>query len=195
MKFGKFEGAKMSRIGKKAILIPEGVTIDFRGGVLTISGPKGTLELKIHSGVELQINAKSIVVARKRDDKILKALHGTTRQLVENMVRGVTQGWTKTLELVGTGYRVSLEGNRLVLSLGFSHKVEFVAPQGITFAVAENKITVLGISKELVGQTAAKIRQLRPPDAYKGKGIRYQGELVKLKPGKTAKVGAMTGVK
>lgn len=185
----------MSRIGKKEILIPAGVTVDLKGQVLTVSGPKGVLELQLKPGIEVQIGEGKILVSRKKEDNFFRALHGTTRQIINNMVMGVTQGWTKTLELVGTGYRVVPEGNNLVLSLGFSHKVDFVAPAGITFSVGESKIIISGISKELVGQTAAKIRQLRPPDAYKGKGIRYFGELIKLKPGKTAKVGAGIGGK
>lgn len=179
----------MSRIGKKEIIVPSDVKVDIQDRTVTVSGPKGTLTLKVYPGIEVQLNDGKMLVTKKKESKLLQALHGTTRQLIDNMVTGVTKGWAKTLEVIGTGYRAVLDGNKLVLSLGFSHKIEIEPPEGISFSVAENKITVSSIDKSDVGQMAAKIRGLRPPDPYKGKGIRYKGEKIKLKPGKAAKVG------
>lgn len=182
----------MSRIGRKEILLPEDVTLNQRDGIVIASGPKGTLEFKIKPGVEIKVSERKIMVLRKKQDKPSGALQGTVRQVIANMVVGVSGGWSKTMEVVGTGYRPNLEGEKLVLSLGFSHKIEVLPPNGINFSVSENKITISGIDKALVGVIAASIRRFRPPDAYKGKGIRYQGEKLKLKPGKAAKVGAGT---
>ena len=180
----------MSRIGKKEILLPEGVTPSLEKRVLAVSGPKGSLEFKLKPEVEVKISDDGkILVLRKGESKFARAYHGTVRQVIANMVLGVKDGWSKTLEVVGTGYRATLEGEKLVLSLGFSHQVTVEPLPGISFLVEENKITVSGRDKVLVGQMAAKIRQLRPPDAYKGKGIRYLGEIIKLKPGKAAKTG------
>ena len=181
----------MSRIGLKPIEILEGVTVKIENGVVLVEGPKGKLSQTIDSKIKAVIEDNKIKVTRVNEIGKTKAMHGTTRQLIYNMIKGVTDGWAKGLEIQGTGFRVTLTGNDLVFALGFSHPVNFPAPEGITFTVVENKITVSGIDKSLVGQTAAKIRAIRPPDAYKGKGIRYEGEQIKLKPGKQAKVGAV----
>lgn len=179
----------MSRIGKKQILLPAGVTAEVVGEAVVVKGPKGELRLKTGSCVKAEVLADRLVLTVEKSDKVTRANWGTTRQLLANMVVGVERGWSRTLEIVGTGYRANLEGEKLILSVGFSHKVEVVPPEGITFTTTENKVTVSGSDKDLVGRTAAKIREVRPPDAYKGKGIRFQGEHLKLKPGKAAKVG------
>lgn len=179
----------MSRIGKKPIILSEGVTVELKDRLLTVSGMKGGLSFEIKPQIEVKVVNGQILVSRKKDDTQTRALHGTTRQVIANMVKGVSEGWSKILEVVGTGYRASLQDEKLVLSLGFSHPVEVAPPSRISFSVSGNKITVSGIDKALVGQTAANIRSIRPPDPYKGKGIRYLGEKVKLKPGKAAKIG------
>jgi large subunit ribosomal protein L6 len=181
----------MSRIGKKPIEIPSGVTVKMENGEVVVEGPKGSLKQKIEAEIEIEFSQNQILVTRKSDGGRARALHGTTRQLLFNMVKGVTEGWEKTLEVIGTGYRAGVSGQNLTLALGFSHPVEITPPPEISFKVAENKITVSGINKALVGQMAAKIRATRPPDPYKGKGIRYLGEVLKLKPGKQAKIGAV----
>jgi len=183
----------MSRIGRQPITIPEGVKIEIDSGRVKVAGPKGELELKIPEGVVVEEKKGQVIVSRRRHDKKTKACHGTIRSLINNMIIGVTQGWEKELEVVGTGYRVNLEGNKLVFKLGFSHPVVVEPPEGIQFEVAESKFKVIGIDKGLVGNVAAKIRKVRPPDAYKGKGIRYTNEIIKLKPGKAAKAGAAGG--
>lgn len=180
----------MSRIGRQPITIPEGVKININLNQVKVVGPRGELKLKIPEGIGVEKKDDQLVVSRHRDDKKTKACHGTVRSLINNMVVGVTQGWEKELEVVGTGYRVNLEGEKLVFRVGFSHPVVVEPPAGIKFEVNENKIKVMGIDKELVGNIAAKIRKIRPPDAYKGKGIRYSDEVIKLKPGKAAKTGA-----
>lgn len=181
----------MSRIAKKPIMIEEGVTITLENDVVKVKGPKGELSLKLPFGVKVEINEKDVKItapANKQD----KA--GTIRQLIYNMVVGVTKEWSKTLEIQGTGFRVQLEGEKLVMALGFSHQVNVNPPQGITFTVAEQrKITVSGPDKQLVGETSAKLRAIKPPDPYKGKGIRFENEYIKLKPGKQVKVGAAVG--
>ena len=159
---------------------------------LTVSGSSDELELTLHPEVEVTVMEGKILVIGKIG-RMGKIIQGTTRQLIVGMIQGVSQGWSKTLEVVGTGYRAALESNKLVLSLGFSHKIEVEPKDGISFQVMENKITVSGADKAKVGNVAAQIRQLRPPDAYKGKGIRYLGERVRLKPGKATKVGAAVG--
>lgn len=182
----------MSRIGKKPIIIPGDATVKYEGKILSVSGPKGTLEFIPCSGVEVKIIGDRIQVT-SGSAKTARALQGTTRQVIANMLEGVTAGWSKTLEIIGTGYRVNPEGEKLVFSLGYSHKIEIEPPKGISFSVAENKVTVIGTDKALVGEMAAKIRRLRLPDAYKGKGVRYLGERVRLKPGKATKVGSSVG--
>ncbi|KPJ70745.1 50S ribosomal protein L6 [Microgenomates bacterium DG_75] len=181
----------MSRIGQQPVKIPEGVEADYRQGVLVIKGPKGELKQKIRSELNVAIGKGEISVMRKKNDKFSRSLHGLTRTLIANMIKGMTEGYSKVLKLVGTGYRVKKEGEKLVLSLGFSHPVEIEPIKGVQFEVPDKEtIKVLGVDKGLVGQVAAKIRQIRPPEPYKGKGIRYEGEEVRRKPGKAGKVGA-----
>jgi len=179
----------MSKIGRIPIEIPEQVNIRIEDGRISVSGPKGELDFNLPSQVKVEKKGDKLVVSRESDEGKAKALHGTVRQHLANMIKGVSEGWAKTLEIVGTGYRASLEGEKLVLSVGFSHPVEVSPPEGIKFEVAGGKIKVSGIDKVLVGQVAAKIRKIRPPDPYKGKGIRYEQEEIKLKPGKAAKIG------
>lgn len=184
---------KMSKIGKLAISLPEQVEVQIQPDKVVVSGPKGELTIQVPKVINVKKENSQLLISRTSEDKPAKALHGTIRQILANMIVGVTQGWDKTLEIVGTGYRASLKGENLDLALGFSHPVEVVPPAGIKFEVIEGKIRVSGSDKILVGQVAANIRKIRPPDAYKGKGIRYGGEKIKLKPGKAAKVGAPGG--
>jgi len=184
-------GKKMSRIGQQPIKIPEGVEVDYRQSVLVIKGPKGELKQKIRPELKAEIGQDEIKVSRKKNDRFSRSLHGLTRTLIANMIMGVTEGYSKVLKLVGTGYRVKKEGEKLVLSLGFSHPVIVKPIKGVQFEVeGDDTIKIFGTDKGLVGQVAAKIRQIRPPEPYKGKGIRYQGEEVRRKPGKAGKVGA-----
>ena len=186
----------MSRIGNLPITIPSEVTATLNGYTLVINGPKGSLDLTFAPEVKVEVLESSIIVKRKNDLKKSKALHGLTRSLIANMVLGVTEGWTKFLELVGVGFRAQIAGsalNKLVLNIGFSHPVEVQAPNGITFEVLDNtKIKISGIDKQLVGAIAADIKKIRPPDVYKGKGIRFEGEYIRKKVGKSAKVGVGT---
>ncbi|WAH37405.1 50S ribosomal protein L6 [Alicyclobacillus dauci] len=178
----------MSRIGRKAIAVPTGVEVKQDGSNLLVKGPKGQLERTLHPDMNLVIEDSEIRVERPSDDKKHKALHGTTRSVVANMVEGVTNGFTKNLDLVGVGYRANKQGNKVTLSLGFSHPVELPVVEGIEVEVpAQTKLVIRGIDKELVGSYAAKVRELRPPEPYKGKGIRYEGENVRRKVGKTGK--------
>ncbi|WP_067621096.1 50S ribosomal protein L6 [Alicyclobacillus acidiphilus] len=178
----------MSRTGRKPIPVPSGVEVNLTGNHLLVKGPKGQLERQLHPDMKLVINDGVILVERPSDEKKHKALHGTTRSVVANMVEGVTNGFTKSLDLVGVGYRANKAGNKVTLSLGFSHPVELPEVAGIEVEVpAQTKLVVRGIDKELVGSYAAKVRELRPPEPYKGKGIRYEGENVRRKVGKTGK--------
>lgn len=178
----------MSRIGKLPISVPSGVEIKLDGKHITIKGKNGTLEHDIPELIEVAVEEGQLVVTRANDERESRALHGLTRSLLNNMVIGVTEGYTKKLEIVGTGYRVVAKGNDLEFSLGFSHTVPVVAPEGITFAVeAPTKFSVSGIDKQLVGEIAARIRRIRKPEPYKGKGIRYAGEQVRRKAGKAGK--------
>lgn len=170
-------------------MIPEGVNLKIEAGQVLVSGPKGKLSLSIQPGVSLEVKDGQLQVLAKGKTRQGIALHGLTRSLIANMILGVTQGWAKALELHGTGYRVRLEGEKLILELGFSHPVEFIKPEGIEFQVEENKIIVLGPDRQKVGQIAAQIRDLRKPEPYKGKGILFVGEVVRRKVGKAAKVG------
>lgn len=180
----------MSKIGNAIILIPGGVTVEETDKKVVVKGPKGELRMVLNPNVKLEIGEGSIVVKRKNDEKTNKALHGLTRSLVANMIRGVSEGWSKDLELQGVGFRAATSGDKLNLVIGFSHPIEVLAPEGIRFEVTDNtKVRVSGIDKYLVGQVAANIRSIRPPDVYKGKGIRYQGEYVRKKAGKAGKVG------
>ncbi|WP_339060624.1 50S ribosomal protein L6 [Tepidibacillus marianensis] len=179
----------MSRIGKKPIEIPAGVEITIGGNNdVIVKGPKGTLDRTFHKGVIIKTEGNQIIVDRPSDNKLHRALHGTTRSILSNMVEGVTNGYQKTLELVGVGYRASKSGNKVVLNVGYSHPVEVVPEEGIEFDVPEQtKVIIKGIDKERVGEVAAKIRSVREPEPYKGKGIRYQNEHVRRKVGKTGK--------
>lgn len=177
----------MSRVGKKPIPIPSGVNVAIKEGEVEISGPKGKLSLEIPSPIRVITEDGKILVERSSDERKVKALHGLIRSLLNNMVIGVTQGYKKELEIVGTGYSARMEGKKLILQVGFSHPVFFQPPEGITLSVRKERntiITVEGIDKQKVGEVAAEIRRIKPPDPYKGKGIRYKGEIVHLKPGK-----------
>ncbi len=183
----------MSRIGNSPIVIPTGVTVEKNGREISVLGPKGVLKINVVFFIEVGIEGSNVIVKRKNDLKKVKALHGLVRSLIANMVLGVTDGWSKDLELVGVGFRAQVNGNKLVLNVGYSHPVEIEAPEGITFEVVDNtKLKVSGIDKQLVGQIAANIKKVRIPDVYKGKGIRYQGEYIRKKVGKSAKAG-LTG--
>lgn len=181
----------MSRIGRKPIELPKGVEVNLSGDTIRVKGPRGELQWQWPSGMTVTVEEGRIVVKRPDDTKKNKALHGLTRSIIANMVKGVSEGFKKELDLVGIGYRVDLKGQSLMFSLGYSHPVEFPLPEGITAEIDHKarplKLTLQGIDKQLLGQVAANIRSLRPPDAYKGKGIRYADERLKLKPGKTAK--------
>ena len=178
----------MSRIGNKPITVPEGVEVKLDGNNLTVKGPKGTLEREIHKNMTVSIDGNVITITRPNDEAGNKSLHGLTRTLISNMIEGVLNEYSKELQIVGVGYRAQKQGNKIVLTLGYSHPVEMVEPEGITFDVPNaNTIIVRGIDKEVVGQTAAYIRSLRSPEPYKGKGIRYVGEYVRRKEGKTGK--------
>lgn len=177
----------MSRIGKKPIIIPPGVTINVAGALVSAKGSKGELSLLLHSDMKIEIkNEIIVIVPREHSSKKAPAIWGLTRTLVSNMIIGITAGFEKVLEFEGIGYRVALEGSTLVMQLGFSHPVRFEAPKGITFAVQKNTITIAGIDKALVGEVAARIRALKLPEPYKGKGIRYRGEVIRRKSGKKA---------
>lgn len=178
----------MSRIGNKVIVIPAGVTVEVNGATVTVKGPKGELVRSFNENITLDIAENEITVKRPNDTKEMKMLHGTTRALLHNMVVGVSEGFSKALEMIGVGYRAQLQGSKLVLSVGKSHTDDIDAPEGIKFVVATpTSIVVEGISKEAVGQMAAYIRSRRSPEPYKGKGIRYVGEYVRRKEGKTGK--------
>lgn len=180
----------MSRIGSQPITIPEGVTVKLDGERVVVSGPKGALEQKVRPEIKVVVDKGQILVARKGEDRLSKSLHGLTRSLIANAVVGVTKGYSKTLKLLGTGYRVESKDDKLVLAVGFSHPVVIEPIAGINFEVkGKETIVISGINKAQVGQIAAKIRAVRPPEPYKGKGIRYEGEQVKKKPGKAGKVG------
>ncbi len=181
----------MSRIGQQPIAIPDGVTIEHERGEVKVSGPGGTLAQRIDPEMRVVVDGGELRVERPSDERNHKALHGLTRSLISNMVEGVTRGFQKTLEIHGVGYRAALKGSDLELQVGFSHPVSFPAPQGVEFEVpAPNRVVVKGIDKQLVGETTARIRRIRKPEPYKGKGIRYEGELVRKKAGKAAKGAA-----
>ena len=178
----------MSRIGNKPITVPAEVQVKIDGQNVTVTGPKGTLERTIHKNISLEMNDNTIKVVRKNDEPANRSLHGLTRTLINNMIIGVTSEYTKELQINGVGYRVAKQGTGLNMTLGYSHPVLFDAPQGITFDVPNpNTIIVRGIDKELVGQTAAVIRSKRPPEVYRGKGIKYSDEVIRRKEGKTGK--------
>lgn len=178
----------MSRIGKRAIPLPDKVSVTIEGQTVAVKGPKGELSRVLPSGVFVEQEEKTLKVNRVNDSRTARERHGLCRTLVSNMVEGVSQGYTRRLEIQGVGYRAAVQGQKLVLSMGYSHPVEMDPPQGIQFAVENNtNVIVTGIDKELVGNTAARIRAVRPPEPYKGKGIRYAGEQVRRKAGKTGK--------
>ena len=192
----------MSRIGKRPITVPQGVDVQSAtDGLLTVKGPKGTLTRQIHPRMSIEQADGTLLVKRPTDGQQDRALHGLTRSLVNNMVEGVSVGYRRVLEIEGVGYRATKDGNGLILSLGFSHPVPIVPLEGINFEVGQDTATrrpfivILGIDKESVGQQAAVIRKLKPPEPYKGKGIRYQGENVRRKAGKSGKAGGKGGKK
>jgi len=176
----------MSRIGKKPVVIPAGVTATVEGNTITVKGPKGEVKENFHPNVTVKVEGAEIIVERSSDDKFDRALHGLTRALINNMVDGVTKGFQKELEINGVGYRASMSNKDLVLNVGFSHEVKMVLPEGLSAEVpAQNKIIIKGIDKQAVGEFAAKVRAVRPPEPYKGKGIKYATETVRRKEGKT----------
>ena len=178
----------MSRIGRLPIDIPAGVTVTAENGVIAVKGPKGELSLTVASPIEVAIADNQVVVTRPNDERLSRSLHGLTRTLINNQIIGVTEGYTKGLEVVGTGYRVAAKGTSLEFALGYSHSITVDPPAGISFTVeGQNKILVSGIDKQAVGEVAANIRKLRKPEPYKGKGIRYEGEVVRRKAGKAGK--------
>lgn len=178
----------MSRVGKAPIAIPAGVEVKIDGATVSVKGPKGTLTRTVSKDMILTLENGALLVSRPSDERNHKALHGLTRTLIANMVEGVTKGYSRTLEMVGTGYRAAKAGTKLTLQVGFSHPVEFEPPTGIEFVVpAQNQIVINGIDKEIVGQIAAEIRGVRPPEPYLGKGIKYEGERIRRKEGKTGK--------
>ena len=177
----------MSRIGKQPINIPSAVKVGIDGGRVSVTGPKGTLTREVVPEVRLHLEDGKLLVTRPSDEQRMRAMHGLTRALLANMVTGVDAGFRKTLELVGVGYRAQMQGPKLVLALGFSHPVEIDPPDGIAFTVEGPRIHIDGIDKEQVGQVAADIRKRRPPEPYLGKGVRYQGEFVRRKAGKSGK--------
>ncbi|HTX18224.1 MAG TPA: 50S ribosomal protein L6 [Bacteroidota bacterium] len=177
----------MSRIGRKPAHIPKGVKVEVKNGVVKVNGPKGELTVQIHPDVTVEVKGEDVLVSRHSDVKEHRALHGLFRALIANMITGVTAGFSRKLELVGVGYRAELKGKVLQLALGYSHPIVFRAPDTIKLeAPSQTNITVSGIDKQLVGLVAAKIRSLRPPEPYKGKGIKYEGEYIRRKAGKTA---------
>ncbi len=180
----------MSRIGRKPIPIPAGVDVTVEGRTVSVRGPKGRLSMSVHADMAVRVEGGNVLVERPSEQKLHKALHGLTRSLVNNMVVGVSEGFSKTLEIAGIGYKAQKSGSKVVLSLGLSHPVEVEEPAGISIEVpAPNRLVVRGCDKQLVGETAAKIRALRVPDAYQGKGIKYEGQVLRLKEGKTGGKG------
>ena len=180
----------MSRIGRRPIPVPAGVKVQIDGPSITVSGPRGTLSRRLHPDMNVAEEAGTLVVGRPDDHKFHRELHGLTRTLVANMVEGVTTGFRKGIEITGVGYRAQKVGNRIQLNLGYSHPIEIDPPAGVTFEVENpTRLAVLGIDKELVGQVAAEVRATRKPEPYKGKGVRYAGEVVRRKAGKAGKIG------
>ncbi|GAA1130951.1 50S ribosomal protein L6 [Citricoccus alkalitolerans] len=177
----------MSRIGRLPITVPSGVEIKIDGSNVAVKGPKGELSHAVASPIEISFEEGTITVTRPNDERESRSLHGLTRTLISNMIVGVTDGYEKQLEVIGTGYRVLAKGSDLEFALGYSHPVPVKAPEGISFKVEGNKVTVVGIDKQRVGETAANIRKLRRPDPYKGKGVRYAGEVIRRKAGKAGK--------
>ena len=178
----------MSRIGRQIIIIPENVTVKSEGSLVTVTGPKGTLTYNLPQKIEISTENNQVKVTRLAEDKQTRSNHGSVRAHLNNMIKGVVEFWVKELEIRGTGYKASVSGNKLTVLAGYIHPVYIIAPEGITISVAdESKITVSGCDREVVGQIASNIRKIRTPEPYKGKGIRYLNEFIKLKAGKTAK--------
>lgn len=180
----------MSKIGQKPITIPDSVQVNIAGSLITVKGPKGEMQFTLPRLIKVEVVEGEIIVTRTNESGPAKAFHGTTRSVVSNLVKGVTDGFTRELELVGTGYRARVSGQKLTLSVGYSHEVDFMVPQGIEVKVEGNLIKLSGIDKHEVGQVAANIRAVKKPEPYKGKGIRYVGEVVRRKAGKAVKAGA-----
>ncbi len=177
----------MSRIGNRILTVPEGVTVTCENGLITVKGPKGELSLNKNENIDVFVEENKVKVTRNSDIKTTKQMHGTTNSLIENMIKGVTSGYEKGLEILGVGYRFNVKGNKLEINAGYSHKIELEIPAGLTVeSVSATEITVKGINKEAVGKFAAEIREVRKPEPYKGKGIRYKGEYVRRKEGKKA---------
>ncbi len=182
----------MSRVGRMPITVPSGVVVDIKKDGVTVTGPKGELCRRFNPDMSITLGNDSLIVTRPSDSRVHRSLHGLTRSLLANMVEGVTSGFEKNLEMVGVGYRVEKAGDKLIIRVGFSHPVEVSPLPGVSLAVeGANRIKVRGIDREVVGEMAAEIRAIRPPDAYKGKGIRYAGEVVHLKAGKAGKAIGM----
>jgi len=175
----------MSRIGKKEISLPAGVEVKVSGGEVSVKGPKGTLTTPTHPKIVCEVDGNTLRMSRADDTRVARAQHGLRRTLLSNCVEGVTKGFSKTLEVVGVGYRVQVAGKTVVLTVGFSHPVEFPLPVGIEAKAEGNKLTVSGIDKQLVGEIAARIRRVRPPEPFKGKGIKYENEQIRRKAGKS----------
>ncbi len=181
----------MSRIGRKPVQIPKGVTVKSTDGTVSVKGPKGELSAKVHPNVSVKVESETALVSRASDTKKDRALHGLWRALLQNMITGVTEGYTKKLEIVGVGYRAELKGKKLQLQIGYSHPILFGPPEGIKIEVpVQTNITISGVDKQLVGLVAAKIRSFREPEPYKGKGIKYEGEYIRRKAGKAAATAA-----
>lgn len=185
----------MSRIGKQPVELPSGVDAKVSAGTLTVKGPKGELSLTYHASMTVKVEDGEVVVERPSDQKVDRSLHGLTRSLISNMVEGVTEGFSKTLEIVGIGYRADMKGKGITLNVGFSHPIEYTPMEGVTLECPnQTTVVVSGADKQKVGQVAAEIRGFRPPEPYKGKGIRYKGEHIRRKAGKTAATGTGTGM-
>jgi len=180
----------MSKIGQLPIQIPNGVIIDVSGKTVNVSGPKGKLSIVINDLVGLKQEEGNLLVSVTKETKFAKSIWGTTRKLISNMVKGVTEGWSKQLELIGTGYRAEVQGNILVLTVGYSHPIKIEAPEGVGFKVEKGIITVEGLDRQIIGQISANIRSSRPPEPYKGKGVKYVDEVIRRKAGKAAKTAA-----
>ncbi len=180
----------MSKIGQLPVQILSGANVEVSDKKVLISGPKGNLSVSLPNDIEVKVEGQNIIVSAKKDNKATKSNWGTVRMLLSNSIKGVTEGWKKQLELVGTGYRSEVQGNKLVLTVGYSHPIVIEAPEGITFKVEKSIVNVDGIDKQLVGQISANIRASRPPEPYKGKGVKYVGEYIRRKAGKAAKAAA-----
>lgn len=181
----------MSRIGKKPVVIPKGITVTVKDGSVNVKGPKGELTRTIHPQLAVEVKGQEVLLTRPNEEKRVRALHGLWRALVQNMVSGVSEGYTRKLEIVGVGYRAEMKGTKLNLNVGYSHPILFGPPEGVKIETpTQTSITISGIDKQLVGLVAAKIRSFRVPEPYKGKGIKYEGEYIRRKAGKAAATGA-----